>query len=577
MISASRRIPNFAGVALVDILANGVGVLIIVVILSIAARGEKEQHYSEKVREISTVMTREFSTKLVLNKLAASPPAMLHDYENSEIDQIWDPVVMPVLEFHPNVVRDPYSGRVWTRAELLQTPNSLDDFISAWSLESREHLRGDIFDVGMYYLLMSQLREHNIRIAHWHFIGVGGGASAGEVSDCPPGFSYKDCASASGGLAANLPELPDLGPSEAGPENLESEEEMQWPPQGLGGTALGMPDAGDIATLGTGSVPEGAMLGRSSENSGQGGAQGLGSFPLARARSDVRGQQRGGMPGGVPGATGENSIRLRLADPQSEQQMPNAALAVPLQQASLQDLIGALMLYVSDLQQFLDRDAPPTQLLQSLVDQVVANMGKQERLTEEQLAIVEDLAYNIQTGRQPDDQRGLEPVEIVQFTSPMSERASLRLLPNRLILEVEAHVDTDSSDVLPDPSVPRLSLNGYPAIWRGLQVNLERGSVVIASPHMEDDAEIGWRAVAYLSPRVDDLIVGFVYGKHDESGLLVIDADSNRVRVGNQELDQPGNVAFFGVKAWLVTFYSALALAIFLLLVFWRPGLRRTT
>lgn len=577
MISASRRIPNFAGVALVDILANGVGVLIIVVILSIAARGEKEQHYSEKVREISTVMTREFSTKLVLNKLAASPPAMLHDYENSEIDQIWDPVVMPVLEFHPNVVRDPYSGRVWTRAELLQTPNSLDDFISAWSLESREHLRGDIFDVGMYYLLMSQLREHNIRIAHWHFIGVGGGASAGEVSDCPPGFSYKDCASANGGLAANLPELPDLGQSEASSENLESEEETQWPPQGLGGTALGMPDAGDIATLGTGSVPEGAMLGRSSENSGQSGAQGLGSFPLARARSDVRGQQRGGMPSGVPGATGESSIRLRLADPQSEQQMPNAVLAVPLQQANLQDLIGALMLYVSDLQQFLDRDAPPTHLLQSLVDRVVANMGKQEQLTEEQLAIVEDLAFNLQTGRQPDDQRGLEPVEIVQFTSPMSERASLRLLPNRLILEVEAHVEADSSDVLPDPSVPRLSLNGYPAIWRGLQVNLERGSVVIASPHMEDEAEIGWRAVAYLSPRVDDLIVGFVYGKHDESGLLVIDADSNRVRVGNQELDQPGSVAFFGVKAWLVTFYSALALAIFLLLVFWRPGLRRAT
>ena len=574
MISASRRIPNFAGVALVDILANGVGVLIIVVILSIAARGEKEQHFAEKVREISTVMTREFSTKLVLNKLAASPPAMLHDYENSDIDQIWEPHVMPVLEFHPNVVRDPYSGSVWTRNELLQKPNSLDEFLSSLPIDARERVRGDIFDVGMYYLLMSQLREHNIRIAHWHFVGIGGGASAGQVSNCPPGFSYKDCASATGGLAANLPELPDLGETATSGELATSENESQWPPQGLGGTAVGSPDASDLATLGSGSVPEGALLGRSSESNGQGGAQGLGSFPLARAPSDVQGGQQGGMPGGVPGASGESSVRLRLADPLSEQQAPDAAFAIPLGQASLQSLIGALMLYVSDLQQLLDRDAPPTQLLQNLADQVVANMARQDQLTEEQLAIVEDLTFNIQTGSRP-VARSTEPVEIIQFSAPTADRASLRLLPNRLIVEVEAHVDDGKQGVLPDAAVPRLSLNGYPDIWRGLQVNLERGSVVLASPIMYDAADIRWRAVAYLSPRVDDLIVGFVYGKHDEDGLLVIDADSNRVRVDNQELDRPADVAFFGVKAWLVTFYSALALAIFLLLVFWRPGLRR--
>ena len=185
-----------------------------------------------------------------------------------------------------------------------------------------------------------------------------------------------------------------------------------------------------------------------------------------------------------------------------------------------------------------------------------------------------DLTFNIQTGSRP-VARSTEPVEIIQFSAPTADRASLRLLPNRLIVEVEAHVDDGKQGVLPDTAVPRLSLNGYPDIWRGLQVNLERGSVVLASPIMHDAADIRWRAVAYLSPRVDDLIVGFVYGKHDEDGLLVIDADSNRVRVDNQELDRPADVAFFGVKAWLVTFYSALALAIFLLLVFWRPGLRR--
>ena len=77
MSSSASRIPNFAGVALVDILANGVAVLVIVIVLSIAARAEKEDRYTEKVQEIGVVMTREFSTSLVLNKMAASPPALL--------------------------------------------------------------------------------------------------------------------------------------------------------------------------------------------------------------------------------------------------------------------------------------------------------------------------------------------------------------------------------------------------------------------------------------------------------------------------------------------------------------------
>ena len=574
MISASRRIPNFAGVALVDILANGVGVLIIVVILSIAARGEKEQMYSEKVREISAVMTREFSTKLVLNKLAASPPAMLHDYENSELDQIWDPLVMPVLEFHPNVVRDPYSGRVWTRNELLDKPNSLDDFIFDWSPAARQRVRGDIFDVGMYYLLMSQLRDHNIRITHWHFLGVGGGASAGQVSNCPPGLSYKDCADGGSGLAANLPQLPELGGSGSSGSGNESDD-LQWPPEGAGGA--GLPNSGNQAMLGSGSVPEGAALGRSSEDSGQAGAQGMGSFPMADSPTERSQSRGGGMLGGAPGTAGDQSLRLRLADPLSQGQMPSIGLPLPLDDINLQDLLGALMLYVSDIQSTLDRDEPPTQLLQDLLNRVLANMGRQEDLSEEQLAIVEDLAYNIRTGRRPQGRSRVEPVEIIKMPASAPERAYLRVMPNRLIVEVETKLDPDLANAVPDHSVPRLSLNGYPDIWRGLQVKLERGSTLITSPIVDSDARHGWRAVAYLSPRIDDLIVGFVYGQMDEDGLLAINADSNRVRVGAQQLAQAEEVAIFGVRAWLVAFYTALALAIFVLLLFWRPGLRRAT
>ena len=94
-IRSSRRMPDFAGVALVDILANGVAMLIIVIVVTIAARMEREERYAEQADEVATVMSHKFSTSLVLNSLAASPPARLHDYETSPLDRVLDPRPAP--------------------------------------------------------------------------------------------------------------------------------------------------------------------------------------------------------------------------------------------------------------------------------------------------------------------------------------------------------------------------------------------------------------------------------------------------------------------------------------------------
>ena len=119
MRGVSRRMPDFAGVALVDILANGVAMLIIVIVVSIAARMEREERYAEQASEVAAVMSHKFSTSLVLNSLAASPPARLHDYETSPLDQILDPEILPILELHGGFVREFYSGTIWTRRDLL--------------------------------------------------------------------------------------------------------------------------------------------------------------------------------------------------------------------------------------------------------------------------------------------------------------------------------------------------------------------------------------------------------------------------------------------------------------------------
>ena len=120
-----RRLPDFAGVALVDILANGVAMLIIVIVVSIATRVEQEERRAEQADEVAAVMSHKFSTSLVLNSLAASPPARLHDYETSPLDQVYGPELLPILELHPGFVREFYVGAIWTRRALLSERSGL--------------------------------------------------------------------------------------------------------------------------------------------------------------------------------------------------------------------------------------------------------------------------------------------------------------------------------------------------------------------------------------------------------------------------------------------------------------------
>ncbi len=581
MSSAASRIPNFAGVALVDILANGVAVLVIVIVLSIAARAEQEERYTEKVQEIGVVMTREFSTSLVLNRMAATQPALLHDYENSHIDQVWHPVVMPVLEFHRNAVRDPYSGTVWSRSELLQSPNTLDEFLIDMLPSSRENIRGDIYDVGTYYLLMSILRDHGIRIWHWHFMGGRGlGSDAGSIGDCPPGVSFKDCQGQLGATTEQLPGLPDLG----GLFDLEDEQsndefgEGAWPPFAMEDCPPGM----DCDTGLEGSdIPEGSALGMgqpsdpstfgSFPDARQRGVPGMGSPSGGQSGTLGDGSQTGALDG--DGEPNQDSIQLRLADPSL--MGDNSSLAPSI--TDMLELMGALMLYLNDLQVSLDAKQPPTELLADFLLVIAENTERLTELTPEQLAVVQDLYDALSLSSQIDD--GYAPIRSVSLevtTVEQLEQAILKLLPNRIMFDVEAIVDPQNPPVGFDYVVPKLSLNRFPDIWKGLQITLHQGSVVLMPPVEEPDSLPQWRAVAHITPNFDDIVVGFVYSTVDEDGILSVLAESNRVSIDGQSIAVRADVAFFGVKTWLVMLYCVLAAMVIVLVLFWRPGMRRT-
>ena len=577
---SSSSVPSFAGVALVDILANGVAVLIIIIIVSIASRLDQEQRYAEQEEEVAAVMTRQFSTSLVLNRLAASPAARLHDYENSPLDQVLDPDTLPIIEMHRDYVREYYTGTVWTRQELLQENNSMDAWLAGFSAEKKLRLRIDLYDVRQFYVAMSILREHGVNAGHWHFLP--GVLPLAQARSCPPGVPAEDCLD----LAAQdaPPTLPELAQARTGQRGLG---EHDWPPPEQAGTADGAGGTGDEL----GPAPGGTTLGRGF--AGGGGAQpgdmnstgefrglgpsgsdafgwGLGNSSFPNSGS---GRGRGGRGLGS-GLESPRGIRLRLALPES--QRPDQQVPFEFTPASANDLaymLGAIMYFLSQAQEILDKGGSPTPLLTRLVPNLLQWIETPPPLTDEQLALVHFLAMDYELSLGKSD--ASEPLRIHPVRLREDAHARLMLRPNRLLQDVKVGRDaTQARDELPPKARATLSLNAFPGIWRGLQVNLERDAAVIMPPQQQHPEEVRWRAVAYIAPQLDDYIIGFVYAGIGPSGALEIQADDNRVHVGEQRLITAYRESVLGSKGWLVILYAGLAVGL-LALFLWRRLLLR--
>lgn len=558
--------PDFAGIALVDILANGVAVLIIVIVITIAVRSEHDKQLGEQAREVATVMTREFSTSLVLNRLAASPPAVLHDYERSPMDAIWDPFVLPILEIHRDMVRDPYSGETWSRSELLKEPNGLDDFLRDFTANMKSTMRIDMYDVGTFYLAMSILREHGIVPRHWHFVGASIGTVA--AASCPPGVPAKDCAgSASGGTSARsllaLQEALEKGESPSGADNGR-DEGWDWG---------GEDDSSKNGN--TGSSQSGSGLGNQMPGGIALGSSRLGSasesFPGFRPDGGSATGTNNGNEGSSLLAPG-GSATLRLALPGTVQGQQSGGFPIG-SETDLEDMLAALLLYLRHLQEIIDHGEPLQQELLNWQAQLRSFFERTDQLSEDERAVVEYLAntYDL-LAQQGGITQGSEGLSIGIAPPQETSEMFLRLLPNRPLLD--ADIGPRSGQILepfPSQARVRLNLNAYPGVWQGLRVDADEGSVLLMPPKQSDIETPKWRSVLYLSPILDDLIVGFIYGTFDEAGRLLAFVDTNSVQVGNQQITNPVETGWFHVKSWLVVLYFSVGGCLLLLLFFWNP------
>ena len=686
VIRPFRRMPDFAGVALVDILANGVAMLIIVIVVTIAARMELEERYAEQADEVATVMSHKFSTSLVLNSLAASPPARLHDYETSPLDQILDPELLPILELHPGFVREFYSGTIWTRRELLEEHNSLGAWLAGFSDERKARLRVDVYDIPQFYLTMSILREHGIRVFHWHFLA--GALSPEAAARCPPGVAAKDCPGGGADAPAPLPQLAlddhapggmgDLEsplfepPSGAGRgsggagtlHNVEPDRAAPSPGPMPGGVVPGMAGSagagfggqdGAAGTSGTGPQPGGgiAEAGGAGRGTGDGEAAGtergllaspegagtsrgfgagrgadpdaaatLGSFPGALGESgdpsagagrgpprrDGRSRTGSGEPPRAGSGTGGDGpqFSLRIALPESvRREAQSGSQGV----AALEAMFGIILHYIGGLQDTLDAGGTPSPQIDGFAERIQRAFRTPPPSTEAERQIARDLALKFALLPHLGTP-AFRPEPLALRRDPPGPRADAVLVvaPNRLNDEVGVHhgagghdgeerrspeadggrraADTrdgggegradqpgspvEPASLLPERGRAALALNAYPGIWKGLEIRVEPYSVLLMPPEAREPERTRWRAVAYVTPRLDDFIVGFVFADLDDEGRLRIQADANRVQLDGRALFTEYRESTFGARGWLVSLYAALALGLLLLAVGWR-------
>ena len=158
-------------VALADILANGVVILMMLIVLSIKIQSDRAQEEINQNADITTILSRDMAKSIIFNDLPSSPPAVLHDYSSCAVAHDCNESLYPILEVYDDYVRMKNENVRMSLRELLNRPNPMDIWLSSFSVLEKSNIRMDIYGVGMYYLALSILGENGIaHPRHWHFL-----------------------------------------------------------------------------------------------------------------------------------------------------------------------------------------------------------------------------------------------------------------------------------------------------------------------------------------------------------------------------------------------------------------------
>ena len=547
----ARSLPSFAGVALADILANGVTIVIIMIVITLMVRHQEEQEKLEQTQEVSVLLSRELASSFVMNALPTSPPARLHDYKTSPLDRNPQHSKMPIIELHDEFIRDYYTGRRYLRDELLLQNNAFDNYLRSLTPQQLLALRVDIYSIRQFYIAMSILKAHQHTPRHWHFLGESGDLDQGEFD--------------SGVLKALKSDRiwqDDLTPGKGGALT------------GKMGTTEGLTPTPptdvvpDKTPSGTENYPFSGRFSSGQPTYGAGNnwtvPQEYFDLPNSNANGTDKDASEAGQAANItPGAP--NTQRFRIADPslagisESESE-PIAVVGL--------DVLRGLFAFMREVQQETDLHLPSRLVGFRFERDIGLAVWPPVFETPRYIALFADLQRLLgRSGLLSSDGVGL-PLTV---TADPTVRGQVLAVPlNVPIAAAEWRQGNDQT--LPEdlPVAPEVSvrLGLHAEIYQGLRVPLELGSIVLMSPpETVPDPVAKWRVATLASPALDDFVTGFVYGRIDEAGELRIAMDENAVEVHGLWVESRFPPLPWRHRWWRLIFYSVIA-AIAIALIF---------
>ena len=539
----SSLLPSFAGVALADILANSVAIVIIMIVVTLMTRYEEERDKLEQAEDVSVLLSREIAGSFVMNSLPTSPPAQLHDYVTSPLDRNPQHATMPILELHDEFVRDGYTGRTYGRDELLLQDNDLDRYLASLEPEQLAATRVDVYGTDQFYVAMSIFRQHGLAPLHWHFLAGGGtGVERGPI----PSWA-----------ATPRPEREPLDAAQSPPgAGLD-----------LGAVPYALPS--DVALAGgafDANYPIDSLSGGFGGRADRAGSQDQ-FFDLPRTARQRSGgpQARPGPMAAEPSATAEaNTMRFRAAWRRTSEDTAREGEA----DIDLFTLVRGLLAFLAEVQRTADAHLPsplPDYQLRRDVLDIVPELPPPEPALAE---LIERLMRLIATPRTPDD----PTLRVIAETIPSGHPQHVTLFPNEPLARVRWRRNTaDAEAAFPRNDAPpyasvSLRLGLHAEIHEGLRVELSRNAVVmVPPPETVPDPEPRWRAVTLVNPERNDFLTGFLFAGVDEVGALVLPADENALAINGLRLESQLPTVAFRQESRQLILYVAIVLAVLLL------------
>ncbi len=550
----TRTLPSFAGVALADILANGVTIVIIMIVITLMARHQEEEEKLEQAQEVSVLLSRELASSLVMNALPTSPPAQLHNYKTSPMDRNPQHSKMPIIELHDEFIRDYYTGRRYSRDELLLQDNAFDAYISSLTPVQLLALRVDIYSIRQFYIAMSILKAHRHSPRHWHFLGetaaVGEGQFDGGILEAFKGEREwrEDSAPGEGGAltsaAGSLGGSPLTAPSDVVPGEVP------------GGTR-NYPLSGRFA--GGGGLTYGA---------GNNWAVPQEYFDLPNTNADDAGT--GGEGDGTQPFSGggqrSNQQHFRVAAPEAANPDDGTGEVIDVGDA---DVLRGLFAFMLSVQKDTDQELPSRLAHYHFERDILSAPLPPVLATPPYASLFEYLAHLFSRSGLPISEVVGLPLVLV----PSSLRGQVLAVPmNAPIRRAEWRQNADQTppEDLASATEVTIRLSLHAEVYQGLRAPLELGSIVLMPlPERVPDPVPRWRVVTLVSPALDDFITGFIHAGVDDDGKLLISMDENAVEVDGLRVESYFPPLPWRHQFWRLVFYSVIAVLAVVLIFNW--------